>query len=192
MSKLEDSAKSSVIPLIQTRRFEIQEQEASRITQWATLKILTAEGNPRNPKLEIVTSKKEREDFKSSLSIPKNLRIWIARCGHSGWQEAYKRHTACLTADLNNEPEGWAKNIYSSALGLGDLFVYGIYAPFAHPSIRPRLNTELVLPLYPYAGPINWPPYRSISLLEANALADSLEDVFRGQHTIWVDSKRDN
>jgi hypothetical protein len=83
---------SALLPRYPDNRHVEQTVDAMRVlAQWITLKIMVGE---RNHPEDAVTPPEDRVAFMSTLEVPPNSRMWIAKCGTGGWETRYVRHAA--------------------------------------------------------------------------------------------------
>lgn len=78
------------------------------------------------------------------------------------------------------------KNIHSVAFGIGDLFVLVVHTTVAGVLNSTLSQSEAVIPLFPISGPRKWPPPRSLSVSQADAVAHTLDREFRGPAVRWA------
>jgi len=182
MSVLENSAKPILTPLINTRPHELTMEAMRVLGQWIALKIMVGEWN--HPE-DAVTPIEERSKFRSTLEIPLNFRIWIARCGSGGWGAQYFRHAATIGTSPIVMPHHRFKNIHSVAFGICDLFVFALYTTLAGLFDSNPIQSEPVIRLFPVGGSYSWPP-RSLSVMEADYFADTLGRRLRGPTVRWA------
>jgi hypothetical protein len=183
MSVLENAVKPILTPLIATQPHTLTVEAMRVLGQWIALKIMVGE---RNHPEEAVTPLEDRLNFKSTLAILPNFRIWIARCGDGGWQTGYLRHAATIGRSPIVTPDHKFKNIHSVAFGIGDLFVFALYTTVAGVLNANPIESEAVIRIFPIVDSCSWPPPRSLSALEANAMADTLNRLLRGPTVRWV------
>lgn len=124
MSVLENAAKPILTPLIATQPHRLTVDAMRILAQWIGLKIMVGE---RNHPEDSVTPLEDRAKFRSTLEIPQNFRIWIAKCGAGGWETGYLRHAATIGTSPIVMPHHRFKNIHSVAFGIGDLFVFALH-----------------------------------------------------------------
>jgi hypothetical protein len=183
MSVLENAVKPILTPLIATRPHTLTVEAMRVLGQWIALKIMVGE---RNHPEQAVTPLEDRLKFKSTLEIPPNFRIWIARCGAGGWQTGYIRHAATIGTSPIVMPHHKFKNIHSVAFGIGDLFVFALYTTVAGVLNANPTQSEAVIRIFPIVDSCNWPPPRSLSVIKANAMADTLNRLLRGPTVRWA------
>lgn len=89
MSKLE----TSVIPILKQMlngSCVLQANEILSLSRWILLKVIIAEHDREN---KVVTARKNREEFKTSLQIPENFSIWAGKFNAGMGGAAYMRHS---------------------------------------------------------------------------------------------------
>lgn len=183
MNALETAARPFLTPLISTAGHTLAPAGALTVAQWIALKIMIGEHNQPG---DAVTPPDERAKFRSALQLPPNFKIWIAKCGVGGWETAYLRHAATVSATPGVRPEHRRKNIHSVTFGIGDLLVHALHT--TAPGVERGLTfseSGVVIPLYPAAGEICWPPVRSISADEAAFLANTFARMMRRHVIRW-------
>ncbi len=83
-------------------------------------------------------------------------------------------------------PDHKFKKIHSVAFGIGDLFVFALYTTVDGVLNANPIQSEAVVRIFPIVASCSWPPPRSLSVLEANAVADTLDRLLRGPTVRWV------
>ena len=183
MNALETDARPFLTPLISTASHTMTAAAALTVAQWIALKIMVGEHNQPG---DAVTPPSDRAKFRSTRQLPPNLKIWIARCGVGGWQTAYLRHAGTVSTTSGVRPEHRHKNIHSVTFGIGDLLVHALHTTAPGVDLGLTLSEpRVVIPLFPAAEEIIWPPARSISAAEAAFLANTLDRLFRSHRTRW-------
>ena len=185
MSALETAAKPLLTPLICTTSHTMTAEAVPTVAQWIALKIMVGEHTQPG---DAVTTPKDRAKFRSTLQLPPNFKIRIARCGVGGWETAYYRHAATVSASPDVRPEHRHKNIHSVTFGIGDLLVHVLHTTaddveLGHLSLA---QPGIVIPFFPMTGKITWPPVRSISADEAAYFAETLGRLFLSDRTRWL------
>ena len=169
MSALENAVQPILTPLISTVPHTLTVSSIDILAKWIALKVMVGEHN--HPK-DAVTPAEDRAKFRSTLEIPSDFKIWIAKCGVVGWQSAYIRHTATLSLTPDFQPHHRFKNTQSVTFGIGDLLIHVLHSTVtdlgADCSFEPA---GVVIPLFPIVGSVNWPPIRSLSATEAHYIA---------------------
>ena len=183
MSVLESAAKLILTPIIVTEPHTIRVEAMIVLAQWVALKIMIGE---RSRPVDAVTPLEDRKSFKSSLEIPADFRIWIAKCGTGGWDSKYSRHSLTISKSPIPKLEHRHKNMHSVAFGIGDLFVLVIHTTVEGIFSADINHSEALLPLWPIIGPLTWPPPRSLSGSEAEALAVSLDRETNSPAIHWL------
>ncbi len=183
MSTLETAVQPILTPLIATQPHTLTVSSMHVLAKWIALKIMVGEHN--HPK-DAVTPLEDREKFRSTLEIPPNFKIWIAKCGVGGWQTAYVRHTSTVSSTPVFLPNHRFKNTQSITFGIGDLLVHVLHTTVT--DWGPNLSFEpsgVVIPLFPIVDSINWPPIRSLSATEAHSIAWTLKRWLIGHKARW-------
>lgn len=183
MSVLETAVRPILTPLICTTPHTIDAAPSLVLARWVALKIMVGEHNQRG---DAVTSPEERRVFQESLEIPKNFRIWIAKCGVGGWETAYFRHSGTVSLTPDIRPEHRSKNIHSVTFGIGDLLVHVLHTTVSGLDLDLNLSQpHVVVPLFPYSELIDWPTARNLTVNEAAFLAHTLDRLFRTHMVRW-------
>lgn len=184
MNVLETAARPLLTQLICTTPHTMTAAGILVVAQWIALKVMVGEHNQRG---DAVTLPADRAQFRSGLHLPQNFKIWIARCGTDGWETAYLRHAATVSASPSVRPEHRHKNIHSVTFGIGDLLVHVLHTTAADVNLELSVEQRgLVLQLYPIEGDIAWPPVRCIGADEAAYLARTLDRLFRSDRVRWM------
>lgn len=181
MNNLETVARPFLTPLISTvSHVVVDASSALAIARWAALKVMVSEHNQRS---EAVTSEYELKTFRSTLQLPDNFRIWIARCGVGGWQAAYWRHAATVSASISARPHSKLKNIQSITFGIGDLLFHVLH--MTAQDINLGLPKDgAIFQIFPFVEDIAWPPSRIFTANEANVLRDSLHSLINSSRVL--------
>jgi hypothetical protein len=183
MNTLETAARPFLTLLISTTSHTMTAAAALTSAQWIALKIMVGEYNQPG---DAVTLPSDRAKFRSTWQLPPNFKIWIARCGVGGWETAYFRHAGTVSATPGVRPEHRRKNIHSVTFGIGDLLVHVLHTTAPGVDLGLTLSEPgVVIPLFPIAGEIIWPPARGISAEEAAFLANTLDRLFRSHSVRW-------
>lgn len=173
MSELENAVRPILTPLIATVPHTLTVDSMHVLAKWIALKIMVGEHN--NPK-DAVTPAEVRAKFKSTLEIPPDFKIWIAKCGMGGWQTAYVRHTFTLSLTPDFLPQHRFKNTQSVTFGIGDLLIHVEHTTVKDLGFNLRFEpTGVVIPLFPIGGSVNWPPIKSLSSNDAHYIAGMLQ-----------------
>lgn len=183
MNQLETAARPFLTQLISTASHIMSSDAAAAVARWVALKIMVSEQQRRD---NLVTSPSDLKKFRSTLKLPDNFRIWVARCGVDGWQAAYWRHTATVTT-IGFRPVDERKNIQSVTFGIGDLLIHALHT--TSPGMDLDLFTSesgVVIQLFPFIDDIAWPPGRSITAAEANFLRDTLQQLLSSSRVLWL------
>jgi hypothetical protein len=181
MSALENAAKPILTPLIATQPHTLTVDSIAVLSRWIALKIMISERN--HPEIA-VTLPEDHARFRSTLEIPPDFRIWIAQCGTGGWETGYIRHAATVSKSPIVTPDHRFRNIHSVAFGIGDLFVWVIQTTVPGTLNSGSITPELLVPLFPVLGPVNWPPARCLYPAEATRFAGRLDREF--ENLRWV------
>jgi hypothetical protein len=185
MSTLETAVRPILTPLIATKPHTLTISSMDILAKWITLKTMVGEHN--HPE-DAVTPVENREKFQSTLEIPPNFKIWIAKCGAEGWQTRYIRHSATVNLTPIFQPNHQLKNTQSVTFSIGDLIVHVLHTTVNDLGLN--LNIEqswvgVVIPLFPIIGSINWPPIRSLSVTEAQFIDGTLPRWLSGHKAHW-------
>jgi hypothetical protein len=183
MNAVETAARPYLVLLISSTPHTMTPASALAVAQWITLKIMVGEHNQSG---DAVTLPEDRAKFRSNLQVPPNFRIWIARCGVGGWETTYFRHAATVSATPGVRPEHRHKNIHSVTFGIGDMLVHALHTTAVDVELDLSFSQPgVVIPLFPTAETVTWPPARSINADEAAFLADTLSRLFLQHRTRW-------
>jgi hypothetical protein len=183
MSDLETDTKPILSKLIATQNHVLEKQEIEQLIKWITLKVLVLEHSQRK---DAVTPFFERKAFKESFRMPSNFRIWIAKCGVSGWEGTFWRDASTVSTNEELPATGIDKNIHSITFGFGDLLVHVIHTSLKDLKIDLDVSVpDCIYSLYPYSSPISWPPSKSLSSDEAHRLTKSLPTYLKSRIKGW-------
>ena len=183
MSELETAARPVLTPLIAGSPCTVTEEAAQVIARWIAMKVMVAEHNLRG---DAVSTAGQRESFRSTLAIPLDFRIWVGRCGVDGWQTAYWRHASTVSLSPDIRPEHRFKNLHSVTFGIGQLLVFVLHTTVSGLDLGVNLSQNgMMVPIWPYGGPIAWPSTKVLTGLEATIIAHSLDQAFRSDNVIW-------
>ena len=186
MSKVEEEAKSILLPLLKSQSFIVNSDAQIILARWMALKMMVAENSQADFR---VTPQEERNKLKSSLALPENFKVWIAKCElGGGWDAGYLRHSATLTLPSITEiPKG--KNIHSVAIGMSNLFLFAMHSTM--PNILEHISfskSQIIFQVYPIGPTLWWPPTRTLSTEDATKAADSLNAIISQPNVVWKPS----
>jgi hypothetical protein len=179
MSDLEQAAKPILIPLIIGQPTELNATSEMVLARWVTMKIMVAEHNAG----AVVTPFDARADFKATLKIPENFRVWLAQCGVGGFETGFYRHTSTLTLPTDKPPTH--SNVQSVTFGIGQLLVHVLTTPPDLPLYSLETDNGFVEQLFPYVRPIHWPLHKRLTFGAANEIAHMLDRVIERPNILW-------
>lgn len=78
------------------------------------------------------------------------------------------------------------KNIHSVGFGIGDLFVFALYTTVAGVLNANPTQSEAVIRSFPIVDSCNWLAPPSLSVIETNAMADTLNRLLSGPTVRWA------
>lgn len=186
MSRLEEDAKPILTPLILGSSGILDAEMQLTLSRWIMLKVMVGEFNKRD---EVVLSNEQRRTFMVDQMIPTQVRIGIARCESSFWQFAYCRCSAQVAlVKLGGQvvlPTEEKKNIQTTAIGIGKLFVYATVSNAERLDLGTILKTECLTPIWPLPGEhIKIPLDKELAHSDANSTSIALNS-FLGQAGIY-------
>jgi hypothetical protein len=191
MSKIEESAKDYLTPLILGNICQIDVFGQKLVAIWIALKALTIE---HNSKENVITPQTTRDDFRLHRKIPSAMQIFVAACASKDWNMGllWETHTVAISDSLDvsqlQRPAG--PNIQAITFGLGKLLVHLLHT--TAPGFDPEMQTNIqnvVHRIYPVTTPIiKWPPRRALSFDEANYLARTINRMSAGSDRVnWIE-----
>ncbi|MFA6037556.1 MAG: hypothetical protein WC748_05505 [Legionellales bacterium] len=183
MSQLESETKPILLSLMADTPIILNQDEVLILAQWITLKVIVAEHDGGD---YVVTPNEQRKEFKSSLTIPPNFNIWLAKFDDGNEGVAYVRETnTCriLSADtslneLNNNLltvtlGQESRNIQIVTFSVGKIIVHVRHSTLANFDFE---SPHSAIQLYPITASFSWPPPQRLSRIEAGRLARLLTE----------------
>lgn len=184
MSALETKVRPILTSLIATNPQTLPTNSLLVLSQWIALKVMVAEHNQRR---DAVTPLEDRKAFKDGLKIPPNFQIWIAKCGTEGWEATYWRHAATVGFNTFTPPTDGLKNIHSITFGIGDLLIHVMQTSIPNwPHKFKVLSPNIIVPIYPIDGSVNWPPSKTLSAVDARVVVGTLDNFLRQNIVGWA------
>jgi hypothetical protein len=177
MSNIEEEAKETLIPLLQGRHKTLLVNNRKRLAKWITLKSMIIDAEEIT---DMVFTNTIRVSFKDKGEIPRELKIWIAHHRDETWYSGLHHQSTRGVPSLRDAslfPSG--KNIQTTAIGLGQLFVFVFYA--AVPDVELKMNIGEIFPrravqIWPLRyQSIVWPP-QALSNSETDRLGNVLKE----------------
>lgn len=178
MSRLEDQAKTVLLPLIAGANVVTLDRERQTIiATWIALKVLVAEHAQPDT---TVHSPEARKKFMDSPTVPPGMSVWIARCASESWEAGYKRYAASIKRSPVPMIKGELKNVQALTFGVGYFFAHVLSTTLPGKSFSfESVDKGAIIPLWPIsADSISWPPPRTITAGEANNISRTLSEFF--------------
>jgi hypothetical protein len=185
MSAIEAKVKDIAIPMMQGKHLDLTIEMQTTLAQWVTLKVLVAESNKLD---EAVFPQDVRDAFQKNKTVPPYVRVWVGRCIDEPWHSALVRNAALLAINTNIPPNAGRKNVQTTAIGIGELFIYSMACVTEGMDMNDfiRFDNRLI-PLWPISERILiWPPMKIISGKNATSIALALDNLIRGPQTFWA------
>jgi hypothetical protein len=184
MSVMENDTKPLLLPLLLAETMSLDSDAAQKLAEWVTLKIIIAEHNePDNA----VFSQSDWTAFMNDRTIPSFVGIWIAQIDQARWSSTLARQTATVCVPPNLPPNPHRKNVQSTAFGVGRLLVSAIVSKAA--DFKPEINATFangIRRIWPLPNQtINWPPTRTLTGRQADALGRALDAINGWPNVRW-------
>jgi hypothetical protein len=211
MSGLEKAAQPYLTPLVKGEQVTLGREALDLVSRWIALKVMVAEHNDPD---SAVTPKRLRMEFRNGGAIPYYMRIYVA--SHSlpfERSEGYVRNSQAVVvrpADTS-EPDGQqsilnalqrgvpmpspplgdvANNVQTVTFFLGRVFVHVTAARADNfrvediAAIPALYDNACIWP--PEKQEMTWPCEPSFSLVQVNAIGDSLRKGMAAQRRFWA------
>jgi hypothetical protein len=184
MGAMESAVQGFVTAMILGQSVSLTAEMQGALAQWVTLKLMVAEFNHRG---EAIVTQAERDAFRESRDIPSGLRLWIAQCFSDKWCNAYVRHAATMTLPGKPSPSSSAKNVQTTAFGIGQLFFYAMGSAVEGVDLSNYIHlSNQFVPLWPLSGGnLQWPPASPINDSVADRIAMVFDELIRHSNVIW-------
>jgi hypothetical protein len=176
MSRLEVSAQSVMLPRILGEPGRISEAQQTILTQWIAKTLMVIEYT--GPAGRRYFTQDERTSLMEKAAIPELTSAWIGRYAGSGWH----LFTAGveLGDDLGDRPGGIAYTIVAGQLAMQLITVRQTDERLVRVRVNPGPWPSALLPIWPLAAPVDWPPRLSFEDVGHLALRKLL-DRFNGR-----------
>jgi hypothetical protein len=125
MSDIEKDTKEILIPLVQGQHVVLLRKHRYQLAKWLTLKVLTIDGEIAT---DSVINQSERAAFRELTKIPSGMKIWIAQHDSLLWYSAMRFVPVRGVTDIEDSAFTEGKNIQTTAIGFGHLFVLAFVA----------------------------------------------------------------
>jgi hypothetical protein len=184
MSAIESDVKGIATSMMLGENLDLTTHMQTTLAEWATLKIMVGENNRPN---EAVFPQEDRDAFRRNRTIPSCLRIWVGRCMSGVWRAAYLRNAALLGFDPKVVPNGGRKNVQTTTIGIGELFIYSMACVTEGIDLNNFISIgNSLVPLWPISGSrLIWPPMRIVSVEDATRLAFVLDELIQNPNVLW-------
>jgi hypothetical protein len=185
MGGIEVAAKPILIPLIAGSGGYLNSDTQKQLATWAALKVMVAE---QSKPAEAVFSDAERASFMRERIIPAGVKIWIARCFSPLWTNAFLRCSGqlALSATLPPTvlPTSERKNVQTSALGVGELFIYTMVSKAEGIDLNDLIKViDYLIPIFPSScDAISLPIRYIIAENVASGIAIALHRLMNSEH----------
>jgi hypothetical protein len=177
MSRLEASARFTLVPLIEGKPAVMAEQRQRVLAAWVAMKSMVIEFSNAE---DAVTKEDEREFLMLHMEPPPNWRIWIAKQHGLRWRTGLVR--AANTIGFASEggtkvlpDSSFAKNTQSITLGFGQLLIHAFSTrvPGLEPQPSPPMASAL-RKIWPLSPGFLWPAGPVITDFGIDALSVAL------------------
>jgi len=190
MSGLEEAAKPILSPLLVGGDAVLSPDMQETLAKWVVLKAMVAE---QSKPQEAVFSDLDRKVFKDEGIVPQGVTIWLARCFSPLWRNAFLRSSAQLALSDSLPPRviptEEKKNVQTTALGAGELFVYTIVSKAEGLDLSYLAKVaDYMLRLWPGSGDDIAAPFGHIVAEEtASGIARTLHRLVNSEHVHHLD-----
>jgi hypothetical protein len=176
MGRLQEQAKSLLIPLINGQPAFLDRGAQTTLSAWISMLAMAADLVEPD---KSVISKSEHQWLYSKRTAPLNWAIWIGDYKREAWK-GHMVHNAMALSNLEHVPEidedGVARqNTQATTFVVGRIYAHVVSSVFASVPRKIRLHSPGVLKLrriwYPSLSPHAWPP-PTLSDAEADAISD--------------------
>jgi hypothetical protein len=186
MSRLEDSARPFLTPMMRGNSLLLNASALATITRWAAMKVMIAEFH--RPAHSVLTAA-DRAAMRERGEVPSNMTIRFGRCTGHSWQAALVMQSAGLRTGQTAGAVVNGRNIQTTTIGFGQVLLHavvrGSHAPDLDAGIRFRVG---MIKLWPSTSTMAYwpPPGPPLSAREAEYIARRLQLDIRGPHTQWA------
>ena len=148
MGSFEGTLKPILTPLICGELGTLDASKQKLVAQWAVLKTMV---NEQTEKDEEVFTEQQRREFMANRTIPSSTVVWIGRSYSGPWLNAVRRCSANLTSSPDKASIAplstpiTKKNVQTTALGVGQLFIYVMVSNSPSVQLQDYLAVEKVL-----------------------------------------------
>ncbi|MEA2821347.1 MAG: hypothetical protein QOJ86_3351 [Bradyrhizobium sp.] len=183
MGAIEEETRPIATPLILGHAKNLTVDMQRRLAEWVTLKTMILEH--RNPE-DAVIPFVDRDRFRLQRTIPPYVYIWIARCISTKWNSHYITHPATLNLTEFPLPDATRRNVQTTALGIGQLFIYCILWNAEGIELSGQIGVNRQIPRIwpPGTTNIRW-PQATIDTAGADHMALSLHKLIQLPHIVW-------
>ena len=184
MSALEARVKDIAIPLMEGKAIDLTPAMQTTLAEWVTLKVFVGENNKPS---EIVFPQEMRNAFKENRTIPSCMNLWIGRCTSEIWRTVYFKQSMLIGLNLNVAPNGGRKNVQSTTLAIGELFIFSMSCVTEGIDLNDliRVNDALVR-IWPVSHQtITCPLDKILTSDQAKEIAWSLDLIVNSPRTLW-------
>jgi hypothetical protein len=133
LSQIQNRAKPYLLPLFEGKPSRLDEAAQSIIASWIAMTTMTASYSIRGRE-RIAISQSDRDWLRSTLTAPKDWRIWIGHCEEWARKEQWV-HVTLPIFDSENIPETVTDNdrlpnTQTTAFKIGKLYAFSMSCPF--------------------------------------------------------------
>lgn len=184
MSAIEAKVKDIAIPMMRGNCIDLTSEMQTTLAEWVTLKVLVAENNKPD---EAVFPQEARNAFWKDKTIPSCMSIWVGRCIEVPWRSVFIRQAALFGLDINEPPNAGRKNTQTTALGIGELFIFSMACVTEGVDLNNFFAFDSrIVPLWPIAdNTLVWPPMKILSGQDATSIAFAMEKLILSPRTLW-------
>jgi hypothetical protein len=176
MSRLETAAEPILTEMMWGKRMTLRKQAQRTVACWAAVKTAVYECTVRP---HAVIPEGDRRHLVLHGEPPERFRIQIAHHNDAYWWRGIHRYSNALTMPLL--PTSGRKIIQSTSIGFGHILFYVVTtAANCEPVPISRGGFSRTPLLWPYRGPIAWPPV-ALSDEEVELFTRSLRDQCEGK-----------
>jgi hypothetical protein len=185
MSKLQNDAKSTLIPLIQGKTFALSGARQRITAAWSAMSVICAEYlQPDRAAISVV----DRRWLFMHLRPSERFRIWIGDYERDHWPPHWAHSTLRITefSAQQEATQAWAvhpdgtprPNTQTTVFVVGRLYILAFTCPFSellHSRTITNLMTDKLVQIWPPRhGYIGWPPRFTLKDKDADDLAGAI------------------
>lgn len=180
MGALEEKIKPVLTLLISGGVGTLKPFDQKMVAEWAVLKAMVVE---QSKKEEEVFTAEQREEFRTSRTIPSGVFVWMGRTHSGRWLNAFLRCSAHLVyvpkQQIIRPSNTEKKNVQTTALGMGQLFLYIMVSNSASVSVPDLIDVrENLTQLWPLpASSTLLPLHRFLEVEHADQIALALNSL---------------